>query len=124
MIGWLVNLAKTRPTGVWSWVLAGLFLAAAVVLRLALAGWLDPIPFTTFYPAVVASTLLCGWRQGALVLVLSTTAAWFYFVKPGLSFAIGFEDGSGGWKPDISSRADACPRRGSRPALILRSSTL
>ena len=92
MIRWLVNLAKTRRTGAWSWVLAGLFLAAAVVLRLALAGWLDPIPFTTFYPAVVASTLLCGWRQGALVLVLSTIAAWFYFSRQGFPFAIGFDD--------------------------------
>ena len=88
LIRGLVNLAKTRRTGVWCWVWAGGFLAAGVVVRLALAGWLDPVPFITFYPAVVTATLLCGWRQGASVMVLSAVAAWFFFVEPRFSFAI------------------------------------
>ncbi len=89
MVEWLVDIAKTRRTGIRSWVFAGLFLAAAIVVRLALAHWLDPVPFMTFYPAVVAATLLCGWRQGALVMVLSAVAAEFFFVEPEFSFAIG-----------------------------------
>jgi two-component system, sensor histidine kinase PdtaS len=88
LIKWLVDIARKRRTGVWSWVLAGGFLAAAVVARLALARWLDPVPFITFFPAVAASTVLCGWRQGALVLVFSAIAAWFFFVEPRFSFAI------------------------------------
>jgi len=88
LIRWLVNIAKTRRTGARSGVLVGLFLAAGVVVRLALARWLDPVPFITFYPAVVAATLLCGWRQGAMVTVLSAVAAWFSFVEPRFSFAI------------------------------------
>lgn len=89
VIRWLVHIARTRRAGPKSWGLAGGFLAAAIVLRLALARWLDPVPFLTFFPAVAASTLFCGWRQGALVLVLSAVAAWFFFVEPPLSFAIG-----------------------------------
>jgi two-component system, sensor histidine kinase PdtaS len=89
LVEWLVEIAKTRWTGVRSWVVAGLFLAASIVVRLALAHWLDPVPFLTFYPAVVASTLLCGWRQGALVVVLSAIAAEFFFVEPRFSFALG-----------------------------------
>jgi two-component sensor histidine kinase len=89
LVEWLVEIAKTRRTGVWSWLLAGLFLAAAIVVRLALSHWLDPVPFMTFYPAVLATTLLCGWRQGALVMVLSAAAAEFFFMEPKFSFALG-----------------------------------
>jgi two-component system, sensor histidine kinase PdtaS len=89
LIRWLVDLAKTRRTGVWSWVLAGGFLAAAVAVRLALAEWLEPAPFLAFFPAVAASTLFCGWRQGALVLVLSAIAAWYFFPEQNFSFPIG-----------------------------------
>jgi two-component system, sensor histidine kinase PdtaS len=91
LIRWLVDLAKTRRTGVWSWVLAGGFLAAAVAVRLALAEWLDPAPFLAFFPAVAASTLFCGWRQGALVLVLSAIAAWHLFPEQNFSFPIGVD---------------------------------
>ncbi len=91
MVEWLVDLARKRRTGGWSWVLAGGFLAAAVIVRLALAGWLDPAPFVAFFSAIAASTLLCGWRQGALVLVLSAIAAWFFFPEQNFSSPIGFD---------------------------------
>ena len=88
LIKWLVKIAKTRRTGLGSWILAGGILVAALVVRLALAPWLDPVPFITFYPAVAASTLLCNWRHGALVMALSAVASWFLFVEPRFSFAI------------------------------------
>jgi two-component system, sensor histidine kinase PdtaS len=92
LIGWLVKIAKARRTGVWSWVWAGLFLAAALAVRLALSEWLDPIPYLTFYPAIAAATLLCGWRQGALVMAISAVAAWYFFIEPKFSFSIGSFD--------------------------------
>ncbi len=91
LIKWLVDIARTRRTGAWSWVLAGGFFAAAVIVRLALAGWLDPTPFLAFFPAIGASTLLCGWRQAALVLILSAIAAWFFLPEQNFSFPIGFD---------------------------------
>ena len=89
MTRWLVDIAKTRRTGASSWVLAVGLVVAAVLVRLALARWLDPVPFITFYPAIAASTLLCGWRQGALASALSAIASWYFFVEPKNSFAIG-----------------------------------
>ncbi len=46
------------------------------------------MPFLTFYPAIAAATLLCGWPQGAVVLVLSAFAAWVLLFEPKNSFAI------------------------------------
>lgn len=91
MVDWLVDITKTRRADAWSWGLAGCLLAAAVFVRLALAGWLDPAPFLTFFLAVAASALLCGWRQGASVLVLSAIAAWFFLPAQIISFPIGFD---------------------------------
>ncbi len=88
VIKWLVAITKTRWTGVRAWLLAGGLFALAFVARLALAQWLDPVPFILFYPAVVVTTLFCGWRPGALVVVLSAIAAWFFFVGPPWTFAI------------------------------------
>jgi len=88
LIGQLVKIAKTRRTDVGSWALALGFFAVAIVVGLPLAGWLDPVPFITFYPAIVASTLFCGWRQGAVVTALSTMAGWFFFVEPQYPFAV------------------------------------
>lgn len=90
-INWLVDVAKARRAGLRSWVMAIGFLAAALIVRLVLAGWLDPAPFIMFFIAVAASTLICGWRQGALVLFLSAIAAWFFLPEQDFSFPVGFD---------------------------------
>ncbi|KAF0206159.1 MAG: signal transduction histidine [Methylocystaceae bacterium] len=48
----------------------------------------EPLKFLTFYPAIAASTLLCGWLQGTVVLLLSALVAWYFFFEPSGSFAI------------------------------------
>ncbi len=88
MIGWLVKILKARRTGVRAWVLAGLFFAVAFAVRLALTRSLDPVPFITYYPVVVAATLVGGWRQGALATGLSALAGWLFLVEPRFSLAI------------------------------------
>ena len=88
MIGWLVDIARARLSGPGSWAVAAALLAVAVLARLALSRWLDPVPFTTFYPAIAAGTLLAGWRRGAVISALSAIAAWYFFVEPKNSFAI------------------------------------
>lgn len=77
----LVELTRQRRGISASAISLGL-LAAAIGARLALAPWLEPIPFLTFFPAVVATTLLCGWRYGTVVLVLSALSAWYFFIPP------------------------------------------
>ncbi len=42
----------------------------------------------TFWPAIIVATLICGWRQGFFVLILSTVTAWYFFLEPLQSFAI------------------------------------
>ena len=56
-----------------------------------LGGVARSTPFLAFFPAVGASTLLCGWRQAALVLILSAIAAWFSLPEQNFSFPIGFD---------------------------------
>lgn len=51
-------------------------------MRILFASALEGSAFVTFYPAIVASTLICGWRQGAVVLILSALSAWYLFLEP------------------------------------------
>ncbi|MDO9714593.1 DUF4118 domain-containing protein, partial [Paracraurococcus lichenis] len=62
--------------------------SASFAARFALGDLLASTSSLTFLPAVVASTLLCGWRLGALVLALSALATWYFFLPPYLSFAL------------------------------------
>jgi two-component sensor histidine kinase len=89
-VAWVRELSSLtrRRQGISTWALALAFLAVSIMARLTLAPWLHPIPFLTFYPAIVASTLVCGWRQGTVVLFLSALAAWFLFLAPGQSFEL------------------------------------
>ena len=58
------------------------FFGLGFAARFALATWLEPAPFLTFFPAVVAAGLFCGWRRGAVVLVLSAVVAHYFFIDP------------------------------------------
>lgn len=80
-LGRLFGLTRSWQ-GISSWVLALAFLAASISARFVLARWLEPVPFLTFFPAIMATTLLCGWRQGTSVLFLSAIAAWYFFMPP------------------------------------------
>jgi hypothetical protein len=77
-----------RREGPLSWLVALALFGVGLVIRLLLEPVLEGMKFLTFYPAVAAATLLCGWRQGVLVLVLSTLTAWCLFFEPFGSFAI------------------------------------
>lgn len=85
---WALRLSKLsrRRKGVGPWIFALLLFGASLAIRFIFSRWLEPLRFLTFYPAIAASTLLCGWPQGVLVLILSTLAAWYYFFEPFNSF--------------------------------------
>ena len=76
----LSRLSRRRQ-GVRPWIFAIMFFGASLAFRIAFSRWLDPLRFLTFYPAIAAATLVCGWRQGVFVLILSTLAAWYYTVS-------------------------------------------
>ncbi|MGX9965539.1 hybrid sensor histidine kinase/response regulator [Roseomonas sp. F4] len=68
----------------------GLF-AAALAGRFALVSILPPLgfPFLTFFPAVLLATYFAGLGPGLLTGVLSILAAWYFFIEPYASFALG-----------------------------------
>lgn len=79
-------LRRRRPLGF-------AFATGAFLLALGIRFLLDPVlrqgfPFLTFFPAIVITTLLTGALPGLLCAVLSTFAAWFWFVHPSGSFAL------------------------------------
>ncbi|WP_442755727.1 sensor histidine kinase [Methylocystis sp. JAN1] len=77
----LARLSAQRPAG-WRWFLALTIFAACLGGRFLLAPWLAQMKFLTFYPGIATATLICGWAQGLLVLLLSTIAAWYFFFEP------------------------------------------
>ncbi|WP_431269307.1 sensor histidine kinase [Dankookia sp. P2] len=86
-VGPVSAILRPHPTGVRAWAIALALFAASLAARLALERWLAPIAFLTFYPAIIAAALVCGWRQGLLVVALSTLAGWYLFLEPHGSFA-------------------------------------
>ncbi len=83
-----IHTVSVKREGLLSWTVAlGLF-TASVALRMLLEPLLAGMKFITFWPAIAITTLICGWRQGAFVLVLSAGTAWYFFLEPFHSFAI------------------------------------
>jgi two-component sensor histidine kinase len=86
-VGPISAIVRRQPSGLRASVIAVALFAASLAARLALEPWLSPIAFVTFYPAIILATLLCGWRQGVFVVLLSMTAGWYLFIEPRGSFA-------------------------------------
>src|SRR5882724_9359967 len=60
---------------------------AVVAIATALRWLIDPqlvggLPFITYYPAIIIATLVAGFWPGVLSLVLSSSAAWYFFLQP------------------------------------------
>lgn len=75
---------KRRGRSCWAYSL--LFFGAGLGASFLL-GPLTGLKFLTFYPAIAAAALICGWIHGILVLVASTLAAWYFFHEPQFAFA-------------------------------------
>jgi two-component sensor histidine kinase len=66
----------------------GIFLLA-FWLRMVLDEYLPlGFPFVTFFPAVAAASFLFGLRPGVIAAILSTLAAWYYFLLPANGLAL------------------------------------
>jgi two-component system, sensor histidine kinase PdtaS len=77
-----LSRASIKRQGLLSWTVALAIFTASVVVRFPLSPFLEGLAFITFYPAIVAATLICGWRQGIAVLILSAFAGWYLFLDP------------------------------------------
>jgi len=74
----------------WFGFAAGLgVFAIAFMLRFWAGGLLDDVPFITLFPGILIAALLGGLQVGIVVAILSLIAAWFFFIPPQHSWAIG-----------------------------------
>ncbi|HEU4709534.1 MAG TPA: EAL domain-containing protein [Methylophilaceae bacterium] len=67
-------------------VALGLFALAFLVRLLLVPG--PGLPFVTFYPAVIATSVLCGLRPTLMNVTLSLVTAQYFFVAPVMSFTL------------------------------------
>jgi two-component sensor histidine kinase len=71
---------------------SSLAVVTAILLRFGLGPWVEGLPFLTFFPAVLAASLLLGWQWGVGVTVVSASAANFFFMSPALDGAMTQKD--------------------------------
>jgi hypothetical protein len=65
----------------------------AVLVRFAIGeGTVPGVPFITFYPAIIFTTLLGGLGPGLLAVLLSSAAAWYFFLPPAYSWVLGQQE--------------------------------
>jgi two-component sensor histidine kinase len=83
-----IDIPVLRPRTVGAYAFAFLCAAIATSLRIAIDPYVDGVPFITFFPAVIITTLISGFGAGLFCVVLSTAAADFFVISPRFSFSI------------------------------------
>jgi K+-sensing histidine kinase KdpD len=83
-----IDVPALRPGSVGAYVLAFASVGAATALRLAIDPYVVGVEYITFFPAVIFTTLISGFRPGLLCVVLSAAAASFLVLPPRWSFYI------------------------------------
>lgn len=80
----LVQVARPLRSHAWMGDAFGVMMfMVALALRFIVDGVLPPgFPFLTFFPVVILATFFCGLRPGITCAVLSTFAAWYFFIGP------------------------------------------
>jgi two-component system, sensor histidine kinase PdtaS len=89
-LGWITSLTdKTRHArGVLPWASALAIVAASLAARFILGPLLQHEQFLASFLAITVTAFFFGWRQAALVLVLSLTGVYYFFLPPPWSFRL------------------------------------
>lgn len=87
---WMHQLSRVsiKRQGPLSWTIALALFAVSLGVRVLFDPVLSGMKFLTFYPAIALATLICGWRQGAVVLALSAVTGWRFYLEPFDSFEL------------------------------------
>ena len=72
-----------RPWYLKALIAIGVFVVPTV-LRLLLGATVTPMPFVTYYPAILFAAVFAGWRWATLATAMSATAANFLFLPQSL----------------------------------------
>ncbi|MEK4031658.1 histidine kinase dimerization/phosphoacceptor domain -containing protein [Methylocystis sp. IM3] len=91
-MNWLDQLCKLSRSrgGSRAWTIALALFATSLAVRFLFAPSLHGLKFLTFYPAIALATLVCGWPQGVVVLVLSALSAWYFLFVPSDVFSLNY----------------------------------
>ena len=77
-----------RPGSFNAYLLAAALVAVATSLRVMLGDTLPGLQFVFFFPAVIATTVFCGFAAGAFSVILGAVCAWYFILPPAFSFAL------------------------------------
>jgi PAS domain S-box-containing protein len=83
-----VDIPALRPGTIGAYALAILSAALALALRVAIDPYVVGVQYVTFFPAVIITTLISGFRAGLLCIILSAAAANLVLLPPHWSFYI------------------------------------
>lgn len=84
----IATWVRSSPARAWSLSLAAF--AVALATRFATDSSLPAgFPYLTFFPAVILTTFFAGVWPGSLCAVLSGFSAWYWFIAPHATFAVG-----------------------------------
>lgn len=81
------DIPALRDGSIGSFVVAAVAAGTATGLRVALDPIVAGVQFITFFPAVILTTLITGWRAGAASVILCALAAWFVILPPHNTFS-------------------------------------
>jgi two-component sensor histidine kinase len=82
LIRFYIDIPRLRPGTIGAYSLAFLFAGVATALRIAIDPYVVGVPFITFFPAVIITTLISGFGAGLLSVVLTAVAASFFLLPP------------------------------------------
>jgi two-component sensor histidine kinase len=88
----LPQAVKRRGNSLLSWGTAIAFFLVTLAVRSALPSEAGRLPFVAFFPAIIATVLICGLLQGVVVLFLSVVAGWYLFLPPVHTFPRSSDD--------------------------------
>ena|SRR5215470_10549486 len=83
-----IDVPALRPGTVGAYAFAFLCVAIATALGVAIDPYVVGVPFVTFSPAVIITTLISGLGAGLFCVVLSAAAATFFLLPPQWSFYV------------------------------------
>lgn len=84
---WWITRSLARPwrqPALARWLEAMALFGVALVIRFYCGPLHGGMPFLSFYPAILVSALLLGWKEAVFVLVLSLSAGWYFFLPSGV----------------------------------------
>jgi PAS domain S-box-containing protein len=83
-----VDIPALRPGTVGAYALALLSAALALALRIVLDPYVVGVQYITFFPAIIITTLISGFRAGLLCVIFSAAATNFFVVPLRWSFYV------------------------------------